>query len=73
MSVQLSIIIGALSIFHFLAWGLTRGPNFTKGKYDLLITQLYHLQNLIALCQPMTEISITKDPAEKNRQTKNSK
>ena len=54
----------------FGPWGLTPGPKFTKRGDDLVDSEIYHLQNFIALRQPTPEISLTKYPADtqKNKQ-----
>jgi len=48
---------------------LTPGPKFTKGKMTWWTLRSTILQSFIALRQPMPEISVTKNPAD--RQTKN--
>ena len=58
--------------FHFFdLGGLTPGPKFIKVEMTWWTSRSTTLQHFIALCQPTPEISVTKNPANKqtNRKT----
>jgi len=55
--------------FHFLAWGLTLGQSSPKGEMTWWTPRSTTLQNFIALHQPTPEISVTKNPADKQTVT----
>ena len=49
------------NIVHVLALVLKPGPKFTKGEMTYYPPKSIILPNFIALCQPMPDISITKN------------
>ena len=60
------------NFFTFWYRGLTPGPKFTRRGDDLVDSKIYHLQNFIALCQSMPEISVTKMLPTNKKNKKNS-
>ena len=50
--------------FTFWPWGITHGPEFTKGEMTWRTPRSTILQSFTALHPPTLEISVTKNPAD---------